>query len=524
MPFLDFNHTSPPTTFYDAVIVGSGAAGIFIATRLITRGLKILIVESGCFKEKTEYQNLNMIEQTEKFQSNPIWNRKRMLGGTTTAWGGQSLPFSEIDFENRPWVSSSWPIAYEELNDHYNEANKFMGIDQLNYDSDIIALTGLRPPGFDSNKIYYHFSKWAPQPNFMKLQKKNLDNNADVLYHAHCTKILWRDSKSVAGIVISNLDCKSHVIYANKVFIATGGIESVRMLLLSASDPESPLEDLSSCLGKGFMDHPCLQIGNVKATDPISLFRLQKIFGTQLHKKWKYSVRLSAAKQWQLDNKLMNISGGFLFLPHANYDWLENLRLVMKKPSLRSIARLLRVSHLVLIGLFVLIFHKFIYRTNAKPVIAIMCEQPPVSKSFISLEPEKTDPFGQPFARLNWHIDPIVPQTIRSFTFMLKSELVNAKVCNVNLCDKLVCDDTGLIEALSDVNHHMGGARMSVSAQDGVVDQWMRPWGIENLFICSAAVFPTSSHSNPTLTLLALCSRLMQKLETENVRSVKPNP
>ena len=139
-----------------------------------------------------------------------------------------------------------------------------------------------------------------------------------------------------------------------------------------------------------------------------------------------------------------------------------------------------------------------------------MCEQPPVSKSFISLEPEKTDPFGQPFARLNWHIDSIVPQTIRSFTFMLKSELVNAKVCNVNLCDKLVCDDTGLIEALSDVNHHMGGARMSVSAQDGVVDQWMRPWGIENLFICSAAVFPTSSHSNPTLTLLALCSRLMQ--------------
>lgn len=515
MPFLDFNHVSPASVSYDAIIVGSGAAGIFIATRLINQGLKVLIVESGCFEEKDEYQNLNKIEQTEKCQSNSIWNRKRMLGGTTTAWGGQSLPFSEIDFENRPWVSSAWPIAYKDLIDHYRQANSFMEIDQLNYDSDILALTGLRPPSFDSNNLYYHFSKWAPQPNFLKSHKKTLDKYADVLYHAHCTKILWKDVKSLAGVGVSSLDGKFGVFRANRVFIATGGIESVRILLLSVSDPESPLEDHSSRLGKGFMDHPCLQIGNVKTTDPFLLFRLQKLFGTQLYKGRKYSVRMSAATQWQCDNNLLNISGGFIFLPHSDHDWLENLRLVQKKPSLQSIARLMRVSHLALIGLFVLVYHKIIYRTNAKPVVAIMCEQPPVSKSFISLSPEKTDPFGQSLARLNWHIDPIVAQTIRTFASTLKAELEKAKVCDLELDDIISCDDSRLIEALSDVNHHMGGAPMGVSPQNSVLDQWMRPWGISNLFICSAAVFPTGSHSNPTLTLLALCSRLMQKIETD---------
>lgn len=512
MPFLDFNHNSPTSVFYDAVVIGSGAAGIFIATRLIKQGLKVLIVESGCFEEKAEFQNLNRIEQTAKSQSNSIWNRKRMLGGTTTAWGGQSLPFSEIDFENRSWISSAWPITHEDLIDHYREANMFMGIDQLNYDTDIISLTGLRPPCFDSNNIYYHFSKWAPQPNFLKLKKKLLDKYADVLYHAHCTKILWKDSRTVAGIRVSSLDGKYADFFANKVFVATGGIESVRMLLLSVKDSDSPLDDHSSLLGKGFMDHPCLQIGNIKSTDSCLLFRLQKLFGTRIYKQWKYSVRISASRQWQYDNKLMNISGGFIFLPHATCDWLENLRLALKKPSLRSIAGLFRVFHLVLIGILVIIRHRFIFRTNAQPVLSIMCEQPPVSESSISLSLEQIDPFGQPLASLNWHIDPIVPQTIRAFASTLKSELSKSGVCNVELYDSIHLDDVHLIDYLSDVNHHMGGARMSLSPHDGVVDQWMRPWGVENLFVCSAAVFPTSSHSNPTLTLLALCSRLLERL------------
>ena len=65
---------------------------------------------------------------------------------------------------------------------------------------------------------------------------------------------------------------------------------------------------------------------------------------------------------------------------------------------------------------------------------------------------------------------------------------------------------------LSDVCHHMGGCKMSALPEEGVVNKNLQVWGIDNLYICSCAIFPTSSHSNPTLTMLALASRLAHHL------------
>jgi choline dehydrogenase-like flavoprotein len=53
---------------------------------------------------------------------------------------------------------------------------------------------------------------------------------------------------------------------------------------------------------------------------------------------------------------------------------------------------------------------------------------------------------------------------------------------------------------------------MSATAGGGVVDRDLQVWGAPNLYVASAAVFPTSSHSNPTLTVLALAARLVDKL------------
>ena len=72
-------------------------------------------------------------------------------------------------------------------------------------------------------------------------------------------------------------------------------------------------------------------------------------------------------------------------------------------------------------------------------------------------------------------------------------------------------DNDRWIDDLSDVNHHMGGTRMSAIASEGVVDTDLRVWGYQNLYVMSASVFPTGSHSNPTLTLLALCQKWLKE-------------
>jgi choline dehydrogenase-like flavoprotein len=103
VPFIDFNVSLPPYDWsaFEYVIVGAGAAGILLAVKLTTNGRRVLLIESGHFALDDQRQALNEVEQSGKPLSNPVWARKRVIGGTTTVWGGQSLPFSSMDFELR---------------------------------------------------------------------------------------------------------------------------------------------------------------------------------------------------------------------------------------------------------------------------------------------------------------------------------------------------------------------------------------------------------------------------------------
>jgi choline dehydrogenase-like flavoprotein len=66
------------------------------------------------------------------------------------------------------------------------------------------------------------------------------------------------------------------------------------------------------------------------------------------------------------------------------------------------------------------------------------------------------------------------------------------------------------LDEFTDTYHHMGTARMAVSADQGVVDKDCRVFGTSNLYICGAAVFPSTGFANPTLTAMALALRLSE--------------
>jgi choline dehydrogenase-like flavoprotein len=65
------------------------------------------------------------------------------------------------------------------------------------------------------------------------------------------------------------------------------------------------------------------------------------------------------------------------------------------------------------------------------------------------------------------------------------------------------------------LGHHIGTTRMSAQPTDGVVDAQCRVHGMDNLHIASASVLPTSSHANPTLTVVALALRLAAQLAAQ---------
>jgi choline dehydrogenase-like flavoprotein len=60
--------------------------------------------------------------------------------------------------------------------------------------------------------------------------------------------------------------------------------------------------------------------------------------------------------------------------------------------------------------------------------------------------------------------------------------------------------------------HLIGGARMGTAPENSVVDSDHRVWGVPNLFLADGSVCPTQGSANPALTIMALASRLAERL------------
>lgn len=87
-----------------------------------------------------------------------------------------------------------------------------------------------------------------------------------------------------------------------------------------------------------------------------------------------------------------------------------------------------------------------------------------------------------------------------------------------NSCGRLIYAtgdlESRIVSQASDGFHQLGTTRMSEKPVDGVVDANCCVHGIQNLFVCSSSVFPTSGQANPTLTIVALSIRLAEFLDS----------
>ena len=55
--------------------------------------------------------------------------------------------------------------------------------------------------------------------------------------------------------------------------------------------------------------------------------------------------------------------------------------------------------------------------------------------------------------------------------------------------------------------HEMGGARMSLTPEDGVLNKWNQVWSVKNLFVTDGACMASSACQNPSITYMALTAR-----------------
>jgi choline dehydrogenase-like flavoprotein len=176
---------------YDAIVVGSGAAGGMAAHVLTSHGLKVLLLEAGRklpieqelrsmqwpydhprrgemppsshgltrneytirqppYAQGSRYQHVYSYVQTwggsdysknivvdEKDHpytgSNYAWVRARLLGGKTAIWGRLALRLSDYDFKaaDRDGYGENWPISYRDIEPYYDRVDEYLGISGL---------------------------------------------------------------------------------------------------------------------------------------------------------------------------------------------------------------------------------------------------------------------------------------------------------------------------------------------------------------------------------------------------------
>ena len=182
------DHEVDLLTTYDAVVVGSGAAGGMAANVLTAHGMKVLLLEAGKklpiekelksmewpydhprrgdmpptshamgyneynirnppyaegLKAKHVYsyvqnwggsdysKNIVVDEKDHPYTgSKYAWVRARVLGGKTAIWGRLALRLSDYDFKaaSRDGFGEDWPISYSDIEPYYDRVDQYLGI------------------------------------------------------------------------------------------------------------------------------------------------------------------------------------------------------------------------------------------------------------------------------------------------------------------------------------------------------------------------------------------------------------
>jgi choline dehydrogenase-like flavoprotein len=510
-------------TDWDVIVIGAGAVGLVAAVSLARAGVKVLLLETGS-AEPGEAQDLNQVSITGRAHSGALHGRARVVGGTTTLWGGQLTQFVPYDFEARAIMPDAvWPISFREVERYYADVAKLLGLD-LTHLSDASLLAASDGPAAAESGCEFFFTRWLRESNLARWFAHDLNDrpNLAVAPSCHASEILCADDESrITGVRVHAKDGGRRDLRARQIVLACGTIEISRLLLLTGRKNPAWTWCANPNIGAFFQDHLDLIIGKVQVNDKR---RFADRFENLVVNGFKYQPKIRMLGPTLRREGLLNIACSMRFDSRVTED-LQALKQFIKalrngttvaRPieTLRRIAALNRVW-------FPLIWrylrHRRVLAIADRGIGVIAhCEQRPMRESRISLEPARLDRFGDPIARLHWVLDEELQiKSLQCFAVHLQRFLESTAGAELIADPALTSRDVRLLTEASDSYHQCGGARMGTSAAQGVVDADCKVFGTGNLYVAGAAVFPCASFANPTYTAMALARRLCDKLMGE---------
>ena len=536
----------------DVCIVGGGVAGLVIARSLQAAGRDVVLLEAGGLRGPGRAQALYRgTVRAPGFHLAPDSDRTRGLGGSSALWGGRCMPYDPVDFEHRAHVThSGWPLDLQTLEPWYRQAQVLADCGGWSWTAEEAGMPGRLIEGFESPVLRTEtLERWSRPTHFGRSLGPALlaSDRVRIVTGAVATG-LRRDTsgRRIDAVEVRAVSGgKRFAVAAARIVLAGGGLETVRLLLASGTDGTGrpAIGDHSGWLGRGYMTH----VGGVIAQLRIAPGR-RVIFGYERDPEGVYvRRRFTFSPEAQRAERLVNLyalldrpllsdaghnsailsltwlakrilqrqsrddmpdaaTGGMLALYRRH---LRNL--VFGAPEVLSVLPRFgrdqflsgrRVPSLLMASgdnRFHLYFH---------------AEQSPDRDNRITVDRADRDALGMPRIVLDARLsDPDAEAILRAHR-LIGRELETAGAGSLEFLEP---DDpmSSLRRCKATLGHHIGAARMSANPADGVVDGNGRVHLMDNLYVASAAMLPSSSQAHPTLTVLALALRLADHLDRQ---------
>lgn len=512
---LDSNQLdqSAPELAADVCVVGAGAAGITIARELGEKGVSVLLMEGGGDRFEMKSQDLYRGKTSGYLESRPHYpfsSRLRFFGGTTNHWAGWCRPMDPVDFETRDWVpESGWPIKYDEFWPYYARASSIVDIGKFaKKPSDEFSNAEWWRPILDLNQevetIESKMFFFSPPTRFGLKYRAELEKsqNVRVYLNANCVDFAASPNRqAVSKVHFKNSNGNAFSVRAKQVVLACGAIENARILLNCRNFHPKGLANDHDNVGRYFTDHPEYEMGKALVWRNWYLTRLYT--GQKPNSHYGNSIKavLSTTKAFQHEKRTLNFSCDLvsdnLSMQHEGVE--HELSTIARAHDEYYEDEIKRISTYPFDAVDFVRPVNYT-KVNVRPEIA------PNRESRVSLSSEK-DALGLNRVSVNWKMGEGDFRSVATSVREIGRALSASYRGRVQLWPR---------EKWAEIivgNHHIGTTRMSKNPATGVVDANGRAHSVDNFFIAGSSTFPTSGSVNPTLTVVALATRLADHLK-----------
>lgn len=544
---------------YDAVVVGSGAAGGMAATELCLKGLKVLLLEAGPkldlvndfqhHKKPYEFAFRGRIRPSEQAKYNYVvnewnrpsfvnelehpytgkkyaWVRARAVGGKTLHWGLVSLRFSPRDFKAAGYdgFGTNWPIAYEDVEPYYTRVEQMIGVcgkaDHLENNPDSHFL---KPVPLTCPEAVFRSAIQAKLPGRHVIHGRSatatepINGRAPCHYCGHCGRVCnVAASFSSAGVLLpiaektGNLTLRTNAVAWK---ILRNKEDKARSVLFVDRLTREPQEAFGKVivLGAGAMESTRILLNSKDGDYPNGLANssgaLGKYFCEQIMAASIMGVvpklrgRRSSADDARPD-------GTGIYIPR-----FRNLQ--VKQPNfIRGYGFEGGGGSSEFPGFarkipgFGAGFKEEV-KKNCAAVFSIggFGEVLPRPENYVEIDPEVRDAWGIPVLKFNieWG-----PNELAMAKDMVETQREMFQAAGIEVMTERT---TALPPGWS--IHEAGTARMGDDPRQSVLNKFNQCHDIKNLFVVDASSFVSSTEKNPTLTILTLAMRASDHIAEE---------